>query len=85
MLVAHELAAFAKLQTLKQPPQFWTSFVELISHPFINKVGAALGTQIVGITVIVSGINAAKTPADVTAEGLLTMKLAMLVLPHLVP
>ncbi len=50
-------------------------------QPFINKVGAALGTQIVGITVIVSGINAARTPDDVTAGGLLTMKLAMLVLP----
>ncbi len=50
-------------------------------QPFINKVGAALGSQIVGVTVIVTGINAARTPDDVTPQGLLVMKLAMLVLP----
>ena len=50
-------------------------------QPFINKVGAALGSQIVGITVIVSGINAAETPDEVTPGGLLLMKSAMLVLP----
>jgi melibiose permease/lactose/raffinose/galactose permease len=50
-------------------------------QPFINKVGAALATQIVSVVVIVSGINAAATPDEVTPEGLLLMKLAMLVLP----
>lgn len=34
-----------------------------------------------GTTLIVSGINSAKTPSDVTDQGLLIMKLAMLILP----
>lgn len=50
-------------------------------QPFINKVGAALGTQIVSIVVVLSGINSAATPDDVTPAGLLMMKMAMLVLP----
>ena len=50
-------------------------------QPFINKVGAALATQIVSVVVILSGINAATTPDDVSAEGLLMMRMAMLVLP----
>jgi melibiose permease/lactose/raffinose/galactose permease len=52
-------------------------------QPFINKIGAAVGSGIVGATVIISGINAAKTAADVTSEGLLIMKSAMLFLPLL--
>lgn len=52
-------------------------------QPFINKMGAAVGSGIVGATLIISGINSAKSVADVTAEGLLIMKLAMLVLPLL--
>ena len=50
-------------------------------QPFINKVGAALATQVVSVVVILSGINAAKTPDDVSAGGLLMMRMAMLVLP----
>ncbi|GAA0336098.1 glycoside-pentoside-hexuronide (GPH):cation symporter [Micropruina glycogenica] len=50
-------------------------------QPFINKVGAALATQIVSVVVIVSGINSAPTPDDVSANGLLLMRMAMLVLP----
>ena len=50
-------------------------------QPFINKVGAALGTQVVGIVIVLSGINSAATPDDVSPQGLLMMKLAMLVLP----
>lgn len=50
-------------------------------QPFINKVGAALGSQVVAITAIISGINDAKTPDDVSDQGLLIMKLAMLFLP----
>lgn len=50
-------------------------------QPFINKVGAALATQIVSVVVILSGINSAATPDAVTGEGLLMMRLAMLVLP----
>lgn len=50
-------------------------------QPFINKIGGAIANGIVGATLIISGINSAATPEDVTASGLLTMKLAMLIVP----
>ena len=50
-------------------------------QPFINKVGAALATQIVSVAVIISGVNRAVTPDDVTPGGLLIIKIAMLILP----
>jgi melibiose permease/lactose/raffinose/galactose permease len=49
-------------------------------QPFINKVGAALSTQIVAIAIVLAGVNPDR-PADTTAGGLLTIKLGMLVLP----
>ncbi len=52
-------------------------------QPFINKMGGAIASGIVGATVIISGINDAVTPADVTAQGLLLMKFAMMILPLL--
>lgn len=50
-------------------------------QPFINKIGGAIANGIVGVTLIISGINAAVTPDDVTDSGLLIMKLSMLILP----
>jgi len=50
-------------------------------QPFINKIGGAISSGIVGATLIISGINAARTPDDVTETGLLIMKLSMLILP----
>jgi melibiose permease/lactose/raffinose/galactose permease len=50
-------------------------------QPFINKIGGAIGSGIVGATAIISGINSARTPDDVTETGLLIMKMAMLILP----
>jgi sugar (glycoside-pentoside-hexuronide) transporter len=50
-------------------------------QPFINKMGGAIASGITGATLIISGINEAKTVDDVTAEGLFTMKMSMLVLP----
>jgi len=50
-------------------------------QPFINKIGGAIGSGIVSITVIVSGISTAETPDDVTSKGLLIMKTAMLLIP----
>ncbi len=50
-------------------------------QPFINKMGGAIASGIVGATIIISGINDAVAPADVTAQGLLLMKFAMLILP----
>lgn len=50
-------------------------------QPFINKIGGAISSGIVGATLIISGINAAEVPNDVTDTGLLIMKLSMLILP----
>ena len=50
-------------------------------QPFINKIGGAIANGIVGVTLIISGINAAVTPNDVTESGLVIMKLSMLILP----
>ena len=55
--------------------------VTLSIQPLINKIGGAIATGIVTVTLIVSGINKAQSAADVTSEGLLIMKLAMLALP----
>ena len=52
-------------------------------QPFINKIGGAIANGIVGVTLIISGINSAATPEDVTDRGLLIMKLSMLILPLL--
>jgi melibiose permease/lactose/raffinose/galactose permease len=49
-------------------------------QPLINKLGAAVATGVT-LTLIVSGINRAESAADVTAQGLLIMKIAMMVLP----
>ncbi len=50
-------------------------------QPFINKMGAAIASGVVGATVILSGISTASSAADVTSEGLFLMKISMLVLP----
>lgn len=50
-------------------------------QPFINKMGGAIASGIVGATVIISGIKDANSAAEVTASGLLMMKAAMLVFP----
>lgn len=50
-------------------------------QPFINKIGGAIASGIEGATLIISGINSAPTPNDVTAVGLTIMKIAMLILP----
>jgi Na+/melibiose symporter-like transporter len=52
-------------------------------QPFINKMGGAIASGIVGTTLILSGINDAASKADVTEQGLLMMKTSMLVLPLL--
>lgn len=49
-------------------------------QPFINKVGAALSTQIVAVAIVIAGVNPDR-PADTSPSGLLTIKLGMLVLP----
>jgi len=50
-------------------------------QPFINKIGGAIASGIVGLTLIISGINEATSAVDATAKGLLIMKVAMLIIP----
>lgn len=55
--------------------------VTLSLQPFINKIGNAIASGIVGATVIISGISQATSAADVTGEGLVILKAAMFILP----
>ena len=57
--------------------------VTFAMQPFINKLGGAVATGIVGATVILSGINAAQSPADITPQGFTIFRIAMFVLPLL--
>lgn len=50
-------------------------------QPFINKIGGAIANGILGVTLIVSGINSAETSADVTAGGVTIMKTSMMLIP----
>ena len=50
-------------------------------QPLINKLGSAIATGVVTLTLIVSGINQAADASEVTAQGLLIMKLAMMIFP----
>lgn len=52
-------------------------------QPLINKIGGAIASGVVAVTLIISGINRAETPSEVTADGLLIMKVAMLIFPLL--
>ena len=50
-------------------------------QPLINKLGSAIATGVVTVTLIVSGINQAADASQVTAQGLTIMKLAMMIFP----
>lgn len=50
-------------------------------QPFINKIGGAVATAVVGATLIVTGINEAAGPDDVTPGGLLGLRVMMLFFP----
>lgn len=50
-------------------------------QPFIYKLAGALGNGVVSVVIILSGIKDAQTAADVSAGGLLMMKVAMLLFP----
>jgi melibiose permease/lactose/raffinose/galactose permease len=52
-------------------------------QPFINKTSGAMNTAIVGAAVILSGINDASGPQDMTAGGIAVVKVAMMVIPGL--
>ena len=50
-------------------------------QPFINKMGGAIASGVVGAIVIVSGMSTAQSAADMTSEGILILKMAMMVFP----
>ena len=50
-------------------------------QPMINKLGGAISNGVLGLTLIISGINAAKGPEDVMAAGITTLKMSMLIFP----
>jgi len=52
-------------------------------QPLIYKLGGAVGSGIVGAVAIISGINQAETAAEVSPQGILMMKAAMLLFPLL--
>ncbi len=57
--------------------------ITLSLQPFINKMGGAVASGVVGATVIISGMQEAQTAADMTSSGLLIFKAAMMILPLL--
>lgn len=50
-------------------------------QPFINKMGGAVASGVTGAVVIISGMSTAQTAADMTQEGILILKAAMMVFP----
>jgi len=52
-------------------------------QPLIYKLGGAIGTGVVSVIILVSGIKEAGSAAEVTSEGLLMMKIAMFIFPML--
>jgi len=50
-------------------------------QPLINKLGGAVGSGVVSVVIIISGIKDANSAAEVTPSGLLMMKIAMLIFP----
>ena len=50
-------------------------------QPFINKTSGAVNTAIVGAAAIISGINDASGPQDMTSGGIAIVKVAMMVIP----
>ena len=55
--------------------------VTLSLQPFINKLGGAVSSGITGVVVIISGMKEAQTAADMTSQGLIILKIAMMLLP----
>ncbi|WP_461258022.1 glycoside-pentoside-hexuronide (GPH):cation symporter [Treponema sp. R80B11-R83G3] len=50
-------------------------------QPLINKLGGAVGSGVVSVVIIISGIKDANSADEVTPSGLLMMKVAMLIFP----
>jgi melibiose permease/lactose/raffinose/galactose permease len=50
-------------------------------QPFINKISGALANGVLGVTLVLSGINRAESAAQVTPQGVGILKAAMMLLP----
>lgn len=50
-------------------------------QPFINKMGGAVASGVAGAIVIISGMSQAQSAADMTASGIVILKMAMMVFP----
>ena len=62
-----------------------TESITFSIQPLVNKIGGALSTGLVSLTLIFSGIKTGETTADfITDEGKLIVKIAMLVIPLIV-
>lgn len=55
--------------------------ITLSIQPLINKLGGAVAAGIVSQTLVISGVNSATSSSDITSEGALIFKLAMLIIP----
>jgi melibiose permease/lactose/raffinose/galactose permease len=53
-------------------------------QPFINKIGGAIGNGVLGVTLVISGVNRAENAAGVSPQGAVMMKTAMLLLPLII-
>lgn len=60
-----------------------TESITFSLQPFIYKSSNALGTGLGGLALLISGINQAKTAADVTTDGVLAFKVVMMLVPML--
>ncbi len=58
-----------------------TESITFSLQPFIYKTSNALGTSMVGLALLISGVNQAETAADITATGQLAFKVVMMVVP----
>ena len=52
-------------------------------QPFVNKMGGAVASGVVGAIVIISGMSQAQSATDMTASGIFILKMAMMVFPLL--
>ncbi len=50
-------------------------------QPVINKLGGAVSSGIVGVTLILTGINSAGSAEEVSSAGVMGLKISMLILP----
>lgn len=58
-----------------------TESITFSLQPFIYKSSNALGTGMVGLALLISGVNQAESAADITVSGQLAFKVVMMVVP----